>query len=160
MIVMVNINNIYKFAHSYWLKMNNQEIIDLAFIVDDDYTTIELVKLSNERFGFCERLVAFSDPVLANHSLNEAIDKGVDVPQMILLDINMPVMDAWDFLDKMNDALFESGIAVFILSSSINPSDVEKSKQYSSVLKYIHKPLTVDKIATILGLMKKSGKIG
>ncbi len=139
--------------------MINPEKIDLAYIIDDDFTTIELVRMNNERFGFCERLVSFTDPVLANQTLNEAIDKGVDVPQMILLDINMPVMDAWDFLDKMNDILMDTGVSVFILSSSINPEDMEKSKQYSSVLKYILKPLSLDKIGTILGLIQKSGRL-
>jgi CheY-like chemotaxis protein len=139
--------------------MINPEKIELAYIIDDDITTIELVKMNNDRFGFCERLVTFTDPVLANQTINEAIDKGVDVPQMILLDINMPVMDAWDFLDKMNDVLVESGVSVFILSSSINPEDMEKSKQYSSVLKYILKPLSLDKIGTMLGLIQKSGKL-
>lgn len=139
--------------------MINPEKIDLAYIIDDDFTTIELVRMNNDRFGFCERLVTFTDPVLANQTLNEAIDKGVDVPQMILLDINMPVMDAWDFLDKMNDVLMDSGVSVFILSSSINPEDMEKSKQYSSVLKYILKPLSLDKIGTILGLIQKSGRM-
>jgi CheY-like chemotaxis protein len=139
--------------------MNNPEKIDLAYIIDDDITTIELVRMNNDRFGFCDRLVSFTDPVLANHILNDAIDKNVDVPQMILLDINMPVMDAWDFLDKMNDVLVEAGVSVFILSSSINPEDMEKSKQYSSVLKFILKPLSLDKIGTILGLIQKSGRL-
>ncbi len=139
--------------------MINPEKIDLAYIIDDDFTTIELVRMNNDRFGFCERLVSFTDPVLANQTLNEAIDKGIDVPQMILLDINMPVMDAWDFLDKMNDVLMDAGVSVFILSSSINPEDMEKSKQYSSVLKYILKPLSLDKIGTILGLIQKSGRM-
>ncbi len=139
--------------------MINPEKIDLAYIIDDDFTTIELVRMNNDRFGFCERLVSFTDPVLANHTLSDAIDKGVDVPQMILLDINMPVMDAWDFLDKMNDILTDTGVSVFILSSSINPEDMEKSKQYSSVLKYILKPLSLDKIGTILGLIQKSGRL-
>lgn len=71
----------------------------------------------------------------------------------------MPVMDAWDFLDKMNDILMDTGVSVFILSSSINPEDMEKSKQYSSVLKYILKPLSLDKIGTILGLIQKSGRL-
>lgn len=139
--------------------MINPEKIDLAYIIDDDFTTIELVRMNNDRFGFCERLVSFTDPVLANQTLNEAINKGIDVPQMILLDINMPVMDAWDFLDKMNDVLMGAGVSVFILSSSINPEDMEKSKQYSSVLKYILKPLSLDKIGTILGLIQKSGRM-
>lgn len=139
--------------------MINPEKINLAYIIDDDFTTIELVRMNNERFGFCERLITFTDPVLANQTINEAIDKGIDVPQMILLDINMPVMDAWDFLDKMNDILLENGVCVFILSSSINPEDMEKSKQYSSVLKYILKPLSLDKIGTMLGLIQKSGRL-
>ncbi len=134
--------------------------IDLAYIIDDDPTTIELVKLNNERFGFCDTLESFTDPHAAVDALDKALVSKSALPQMILLDINMPVMDAWDFLDKMNERLYDANISVFILSSSINPKDMEKSMLYTSVLKYVMKPLGLDKIATILGLIKKSGRLG
>lgn len=134
--------------------------IELAYIIDDDPTTIELVRLNNERFGFCDTLESFTDPHEAVKTLTIALQNHVNIPQMILLDINMPVMDAWDFLDRMNDVLLEANVSVFILSSSINPKDMDKSATYSSVLKYVMKPLGLDKIATILGLIKKSGRLG
>lgn len=133
--------------------------IELAYIIDDDPTTIELVRLNNERFGFCDKLESFTDPFLAISHLEQALRSKSEIPQMVLLDINMPIMDAWGFLDKMNELLHSTNVSVFILSSSINPKDIEKSTSYSSVLKYIMKPLGLDKIATILGLIKKSGRL-
>lgn len=139
--------------------MIENDKIDLAYIVDDDQTTIELVRMNNERFGFCDELSPFTDPIFAKETLETAIAKKEHVPQMVLLDINMPVMDAWDFLDKMDQLLYEAKVSVFILSSSINPKDIEKSNEYNSVLKYIQKPLSLDKIATILGLIKKRERL-
>lgn len=133
--------------------------LDIAYIVDDDPTTVELVKLNNERFGFCTTLDTFTDPQLAIETLRKSLISKEGIPQMVLLDINMPVIDGWKFLDQMNDFLLEAGISVFILSSSVNPKDIERAMQYDSVLKYIIKPLTLDKIATILGLIKKSGRL-
>lgn len=142
------------------INMIQPDKIDLAYIIDDDPTTIELVRLNNERFGFCDTLESFTDPYEAVKTLTIALQNHTNIPQMILLDINMPVMDAWDFLDRMNDVLLEANVSVFILSSSINPKDMDKSATYSSVLKYVMKPLGLDKIATILGLIKKSGRLG
>lgn len=133
--------------------------IELAYIIDDDPTTIELVRLNNERFGFSDKLESFTDPNAAIEHLEQALQTMSGVPQMILLDINMPITDAWGFLDRMNGPLYDANVSVFILSSSINPKDIEKSTTYSSVLKYVMKPLGLDKIATILGLIKKSGRL-
>lgn len=133
--------------------------LDIAYIVDDDPTTVELVKLNNERFGFCSTLETFTDPQLAIDTLRKSLIARNSVPQLVLLDINMPVIDGWKFLDQMNDIMLDAGISVVILSSSVNAKDMERAMQYDSVLKYIVKPLTLDKIATMLGVIIKSGRL-
>jgi CheY-like chemotaxis protein len=65
---------------------------------------------------------------------------------MIFLDIDMPLMDGFQFLDefdKMSDYI-KNNISIIMLTSSINPQDLSKAKKSNYVKKYINKPLTQD----------------
>lgn len=74
-----------------------------------------------------------------------------DVPDYILLDINMPVMNGWEFMEeytKLNlDPLHKTKI--FILSSSVFTIDIIKSKNYPTIVDFVSKPLNMEKIRDI-----------
>lgn len=74
------------------------------------------------------------------------------LPDIILLDISMPIMNGWQFLDEYNrrklDPLEKS--AIFILSSSVYSDDINRSRLYSQVKGFICKPLNVDKIRELV----------
>ncbi|MEQ8532184.1 MAG: response regulator, partial [Imperialibacter sp.] len=73
------------------------------------------------------------------------------LPQIIFLDIDMPLMDGFQFLDEFEKFRVETKdiCNIVMLTSSINPQDVNKSKKYNYVKKYINKPLTQDTLEKI-----------
>jgi CheY-like chemotaxis protein len=70
----------------------------------------------------------------------------------IFLDINMPIMDGWEFLGALEKTAFIKvrNVSIHIVSSSVDDSDITKSKSYGLVQGFLHKPLSPDMIKSIL----------
>lgn len=107
-------------------------------LIDDDVITNKIHYKLIKRVHSEKEIVLFSDPGEALSFLKQ------DSPDLILLDLNMPEIDGWEFLKLME----ENGIKidVIIVSSSIDPRERSKAKQYSFVKDFITKPLTQDKV--------------
>jgi CheY-like chemotaxis protein len=68
-------------------------------------------------------------------------NKDNDILFLILLDINMPFMNGWEFLEELNKTSLSAEVKVVIVTSSIGASDKEKSKNYEQVFDFFEKPL-------------------
>lgn len=113
---------------------------NLAYLIDDDEIIIYLTErlLLNEQY--CKKIRHFIDPIEALNSLKKAISTGIEIPEFILLDLNMPRMDGWHFIEHFRT--LKVNIPIFIITSSINPSDKVRAYQINEVKDFIIKPLT------------------
>lgn len=112
-------------------------------IIDDDDI---FVLLNSKVITSIEKnveIVDFEDGELALNYLHEIIDNPDLLPDIILLDLNMPVMDGWEFLAEYQKILpkIAKKIHLYLLSSSISPYDMEKSQQIPEVTEFVTKPL-------------------
>ena len=73
------------------------------------------------------------------------------LPDIIFLDLNMPVMDGWEFLNefiKIKNSLHKK-ITLYVVSSSIDPRDLERAKSFNLVTDYLIKPIELKKFEKI-----------
>jgi len=130
-----------------------QPYIKLSCIIDDDEVYINLIKKIIDVKNLSENLLVFKNgqealdhfrPIMEN--INEEA-----FPEIILLDLNMPVMDGWNFLNEFTQIKLNSKIktTLYIVSSSINPYDVAKAKSYSLVTDYLIKPVNLDQFEAL-----------
>jgi CheY-like chemotaxis protein len=75
-----------------------------------------------------------------------------ELPDLILLDINMPIMNGWEFMEAYSEirSSIQNEIDIYIVTSSIDQSDREKAKNSPDVKEFIVKPLDLNKVRTIL----------
>ncbi|GER60406.1 response regulator [Patiriisocius marinus] len=92
----------------------------------------------------------FNNGKEALRKLKSIIDSGEDLPDLILLDLNMPIMDGWQFLDNFTQIEVDKKIIIYIVSSSIDPVDIERSKKYGMVSNFVVKPISTDKVKEIM----------
>jgi len=124
--------------------------IALTCIIDDDpifiFGTQRMMKIAN----FCESFMIFHNGKNALDTLEKIILADGTLPDLILLDLNMPIMDGWEFLDEFIKIKCRQKITIYIITSSIDDEDVKKAKTYSSVSNYLLKPVTIDGLKALL----------
>lgn len=126
--------------------------INLVYIVEDDAIASFVIKKIIEDHPSIKESVVFRDGQLAMEALLDLKNKCLSMPDLLLLDINMPTMDAWQFLDAWSHFNITNPIQVVILTSSIDPCDIAKAKTYKQVLGYFLKPFNQDKLNEIIKL--------
>ena len=124
----------------------------ILLIVDDDKMIQKLHSMLVKKNELAEDFLIFENGKLALDFVLKYDEKQIFI---VLLDINMPTMNGWEFLDAINQDSLDRSIFVAIVSSSVDLSDIEKAKNYPQVMTYIDKPLNPTAIQTL----KKHPKI-
>jgi CheY-like chemotaxis protein len=126
--------------------------IDTLFLIDDDSIYQFLTKKVIEETKIVDQIKIFSNGLEAIEFLDSVKDIPNKLPDIILLDLSMPIMDGWEFLDEyvLMKPRFNKKITLYIVSSSIAPSDIEKARSISAVSDFIVKPITKEKLMAII----------
>jgi CheY-like chemotaxis protein len=121
-------------------------------LIDDDPIFVFLLKKALQTIDSTLTIDIFSDGEKAISYLYSIKDSETLVPDIIFLDLNMPVLDGWGFLDEYSVLSEQLGkkIELYILSSSISPEDVRHASDYPVIMDYLIKPLEKSRIADIL----------
>ncbi|NEM99092.1 response regulator [Pontibacter burrus] len=127
-----------------------------VLLIDDDETTNYINRLTITRAGIASELLVCMngkeaiDLLQARCELSKTSGEHC-VPNLILLDINMPIMDGFGFLDTLNnmEAMQHHNVVIAVLTTSANPRDIEKVKA-AGVTELLSKPLTRDALLKLV----------
>ena len=124
-------------------------MLDIILCVDDDPITLMLCKMVIKKSLFSNEIVTAKNGEEALIYFNKLKEINPEaelkkIPQLIFLDLNMPVMGGWEFLEHFNTTVYSeyNSIKVIILSSTIDPEDLIKSKKYPMVIDFLSKPIS------------------
>ncbi|MCV9930101.1 response regulator [Flavobacterium sp. LS1R49] len=125
-------------------------MFDQILCIDDDPIALMLCKKVITKAAFSNEIITaqngeeallYFNTLKYNTKPNDLDNKK---PRLILLDLNMPVMGGWEFLDHFSTSNYTdfNTTNIIILSSTIDPEDLEKAKKYPMILDFLSKPIT------------------
>ncbi|RZK78031.1 MAG: response regulator [Pedobacter sp.] len=115
--------------------------IDLACVIDDDKIYSFGIKKLMSITNFCKEVISFVNGKEALDYLVPLVDDPQALPDVILLDLNMPIIDGWQFLDEFVQYKLAKEVTIYIVSSSIDVADYDKAASYSVISNFYVKPV-------------------
>ncbi len=124
----------------------------IIYLIDDDNIYQYAIKRKILKRKLSVKIATFKNGREAINQLIKAMETGEPLPYMILLDLNMPIMDGWDFLEQFIrlQTIIKKKIQVYVVSSSIQTSDIDRARSVYGVTDYIVKPMEDKQLDDIL----------
>lgn len=128
--------------------MSNLTQYKKVIVIDDDPINNMICEKMVQHAGFAEQVHSFLSALDALEWVKQSQESTSDI--FILLDINLPLMNGWEFLDQLQqlkDNHQSIDFSIYIHSSSVSVDDQQKATEHPLVNGFILKPLTLDKLA-------------
>lgn len=121
-------------------------------LVDDDKIYQFTAKKIIESTNLTKSVLSFYNGEEAIEFLKSNLQNTDSIPDIIFLDINMPIKDGWEFLEEFRTLLndVKKQIVIYMVSSSVDDYDIKKSKEYSFVTDYIIKPINRERFEQLI----------
>lgn len=122
-------------------------------IIDDDPITVFGINRILQNTVICETITSYCNGKLAIDGIKNLINENKEVPEVFFLDINMPIMDGWQFLEEFIALPIRNSVRINIITSSIDPLDLQKSQMFKFMthhfIDFHNKPITKQEIEEI-----------
>jgi CheY-like chemotaxis protein len=122
----------------------------LTYVIDDDEIFVFVLRKLLQKTKHFEEIINISNGLEAIEILVNQYERSQTLPDLIFLDLNMPVLDGWQFLDEVEKLSFKDQLRIYIISSSIDVREIEKAKEYATVKSFVSKPVTLDWLNNIV----------
>lgn len=122
------------------------------WVIDDDPVFQMIIQKLLMKVDFCGNVETSKNGMEAAEKLEDAISSPETLPDYIFLDINMPIMDGWQFLARFTDEIRkvkDDGPIVYIVTSSIDSKDKKAAEEHPLVEDYIVKPVSLEFIKSL-----------
>lgn len=129
-----------------------EKIKEVLFIDDDEINNFILKEIFESQYNL--KVTFFTEAARALEYLEELVEtKSEHLPDIIFLDIKMPEMDGFDFMDAFKEKGYSQNfsVSIFMLTSSVNHRDISRAGTYKHIKELITKPLTFDKLEELAG---------
>ncbi len=121
-------------------------------LIDDDKIFQFTAQKILQATSLTSTILQFENAPAALEYLKENAKQPALLPDFIFLDINMPQIDGWMFLEDFESikTVFQKSMVIYMVSSSIDPSDIRRARRNANVKDYVTKPLTREKFIELL----------
>jgi CheY-like chemotaxis protein len=129
----------------------NSRSVSVLLVDDDEINNFISIKLIKKALLNTEIMACLNGKFAIDQLVDIQRNDPAKMPDYILLDINMPIMNGWEFLDEYKRLNIDptGKTKIFIISSSVFSNDINKARSYPLVKDFISKPLNVDKIVEL-----------
>ncbi len=115
-----------------------------VLLIDDNHIDNLINRKILDNANYAEKITVIDSPNEALEFVTKSLSTGIDIPEVIFLDLRMPIMNGFEFLNSLIKLpnLKPDRIKIFVLSSSLDPKDIKTIKENILVSRFIGKPLT------------------
>jgi len=132
----------------------NSRPVSVLLVDDDEINNFISIKLIKKALLNTDIMACLNGKFAIDQLIQIQREDPAKMPDYILLDINMPIMNGWEFLDEYKRLNIDplGKCKIFIISSSVFSNDINKARSYPLVKDFISKPLNVDKIVELFSV--------